>query len=82
MPDLVLLDLGLRHDGKDVIKQLRVLEQRSIVVRLCARSTKRKRSQAMSLGADNDYINKPFGIGELMARIRHGVAPRRARRAT
>jgi two-component system KDP operon response regulator KdpE len=68
-PDLILLDLGLPDiDGKDVIRQLRARSSVPIVV-LSARDRETEKIAALDLGAD-DYINKPFGIGELMARIR------------
>ncbi len=71
-PDLVLLDLGLPDvDGKDVIRQLREWSTVPILV-LSARDREAEKIEALDLGAD-DYINKPFGIGELMARLRTGL---------
>lgn len=68
-PDLILLDLGLPDiDGKEIIRQLRTWSKVPIVV-LSARDRETEKIEALDLGAD-DYINKPFGIGELMARIR------------
>ena len=68
-PDIVVLDLGLPDmDGKDVIKQLRDWNPVPIVV-LSARDREIEKIAALDLGAD-DYINKPFGIGELTARLR------------
>jgi two-component system KDP operon response regulator KdpE len=68
-PDIILLDLGLPDiDGKEVIRQLRTWTSVPIVV-LSARDRETEKIEALDLGAD-DYINKPFGIGELMARIR------------
>lgn len=68
-PDLVLLDLGLPDiDGKEVIAQLRSWTSVPVIV-LSARDRETEKIAALDLGAD-DYINKPFGIGELMARIR------------
>ncbi|PPC98234.1 MAG: DNA-binding response regulator [Hyphomicrobium sp.] len=68
-PDLILLDLGLPDiDGKEIIRQLRTWTKVPIVV-LSARDRETEKIEALDLGAD-DYINKPFGIGELMARIR------------
>lgn len=68
-PDVVLLDLGLPDmDGKDVIRQLRTWSKVPIVV-LSARDREAEKIAALDLGAD-DYVNKPFGIGELMARLR------------
>jgi two-component system KDP operon response regulator KdpE len=67
--DLVVLDLGLPDaDGKEVIRKIRETSQVPIVV-LSARDREEEKVQALDLGAD-DYVNKPFGIGELMARIR------------
>ncbi|MFN0217631.1 MAG: response regulator [Hyphomicrobium sp.] len=68
-PDVVLLDLGLPDmDGKTVISELRAWSQVPIVV-LSARDREAEKIAALDLGAD-DYINKPFAIGELTARIR------------
>jgi two-component system KDP operon response regulator KdpE len=68
-PDLIVLDLGLPDlDGKDVIRAVRETSQTPIVV-LSARDQEEEKVAALDLGAD-DYVNKPFGIGELMARIR------------
>lgn len=68
-PDVVLLDLGLPDmDGKEVIAQLRAWSKVPIVV-LSARDREAEKIAALDLGAD-DYVNKPFGIGELMARLR------------
>jgi two-component system, OmpR family, KDP operon response regulator KdpE len=67
--DLIVLDLGLPDcDGKDVIRKIRETSLTPIVV-LSARDQEEEKVQALDLGAD-DYVNKPFGIGELMARIR------------
>jgi len=68
-PDVILLDLGLPdRDGKDVISDLRSWSQTPILV-LSARDREAEKINALDLGA-NDYINKPFGVGELLARIR------------
>lgn len=68
-PDVVLLDLGLPDlDGKDVIRQARAFSQVPIIV-VSARDRESEKIEALDLGAD-DYVNKPFGIGELLARIR------------
>jgi len=73
-PDVILLDLGLPDmDGKDVIRELRGWSPIPIVV-LSARDREGEKIAALDLGAD-DYVNKPFGIGELTARLR--VALRR-----
>jgi two-component system KDP operon response regulator KdpE len=68
-PDVIVLDLGLPDmDGKDVIRELRSWSKTPIVV-LSARDREAEKIAALDLGAD-DYINKPFGIGELTARLR------------
>lgn len=68
-PDAVLLDLGLPDkDGKEVIREVRAYSQVPIIV-LSARDRETEKIDALDLGAD-DYVNKPFGIGELLARIR------------
>ena len=73
-PDLVLLDLGLPdRDGKEVIRSLRGWTKLPIVV-LSARGDEGEKIEALDLGAD-DYVEKPFAIGELLARVR--VALRR-----
>jgi two-component system KDP operon response regulator KdpE len=76
-PDLVLLDLGLPDiDGLDVIRAIRQRASTPIVI-LSAREAERDKVAALDLGAD-DYLTKPFGIGELLARVR--VALRHAAR--
>ena len=68
-PDIILLDLGLPDkDGKDVIREIRSWSQIPIIV-VSARDREIEKIESLDLGAD-DYINKPFGIGELLARIR------------
>lgn len=68
-PDLVILDLGLPDmDGKEVIASLRGWSDIPIVI-LSARDRESEKIAALDLGAD-DYVEKPFGIGELTARIR------------
>lgn len=68
-PDLILLDLGLPDmDGKEVIRELRSWSRMPILV-LSARDREAEKIEALDLGAD-DYVNKPFGIGELTARMR------------
>ncbi len=76
-PDVILLDLGLPDmDGKDVVRTLREGSQVPIIV-VSARAREAEKIEALDLGAD-DYVNKPFGMGELLARLRaalrHGVA--------
>lgn len=71
-PDIVLLDLGLPdHDGLSVIQEIRARSTTPIVV-LSARSAEMMKVEALDLGAD-DYVQKPFGVDELLARIRAGL---------
>ena len=77
-PDVVLLDLGLPGiDGLAVIQRIREHDQTPIVV-LSARGEERDKVAALDLGAD-DYLTKPFGLDELLARVRvalrHAGAP-------
>jgi two-component system KDP operon response regulator KdpE len=68
-PDLVLLDLGLPDmDGLDVIRAIRARAATPIVV-LSAREAEHDKVAALDLGAD-DYLTKPFGVNELLARVR------------
>jgi two-component system, OmpR family, KDP operon response regulator KdpE len=68
-PDIVILDLGLPdRSGLDVIAEIRKRSPIPIIV-LSARSDERSKVAALDLGAD-DYISKPFGMAELMARLR------------
>ena len=72
-PDVVLLDLGLPGmDGLDVIDGLRGWSQVPIVV-LSARGCERDKVAALDAGAD-DYVSKPFGMDELLARLRAAAA--------
>lgn len=76
-PDLIILDLGLPDgDGLDVTRQLRTWTSVPIIV-LSARGQESDKIAALDAGAD-DYLTKPFGVGELSARIR--VALRHASR--
>lgn len=69
MPDLILLDLGLPDmDGMEIIRSVRAWSSIPIVV-LSARYAETEKVKALDLGAD-DYITKPVGSSELMARIR------------
>ncbi|WP_072374271.1 response regulator [Hyphomicrobium sp. NDB2Meth4] len=75
-PEVVVLDLGLPDgDGKDVIRQVRQWSSVPIVV-LSARDREAEKIEALDLGAD-DFINKPFGVGELMARLRAALRHRK-----
>lgn len=68
-PDAVLLDLGLPDiDGMDIIKQVREFSSVPIIV-ISARTQESEKVNALDKGAD-DYITKPFGTDELLARIR------------
>ncbi len=68
-PDLIILDLGLPDgDGLDILKQIRGWSKTPLIV-LTARDREADKIDALDLGAD-DYLTKPFGIGELLARIR------------
>ncbi len=68
-PDVILLDLGLPDlDGIEVIKRIREWSQVPIIV-LSVRDRENDKVDALDAGAD-DYLTKPFGVGELLARIR------------
>jgi two-component system KDP operon response regulator KdpE len=75
VPDLIILDLGLPDmDGMQIVSQVREWSQVPIVI-LSARGREDDKVQALNAGAD-DYLTKPFGVPELLARI--GVALRHA----
>ena len=77
VPELVLLDLGLPDlDGVEVVRRLRTWSRVPILI-LSARGEERSKVEALDAGAD-DYLTKPFGFGELLARMR--AALRRAER--
>jgi two-component system KDP operon response regulator KdpE len=77
-PDLAIVDLGLPDlDGVEVIRRIRAWSPMPIIV-LSARAREQAKIEALDAGAD-DYVTKPFGIGELIARIR--VALRHAARS-
>ena len=79
-PDIVLLDLGLPDgDGKDVIRRAREWSDLPIIV-LSARDRETEKIEALDLGAD-DYVNKPFNVGELLARMRTALRHRMQRKA-
>lgn len=68
-PDLIILDLGLPDiDGIEVIAKIREWSKTPIII-VSARENERQKVEALDKGAD-DYLTKPFGIGELLARIR------------
>jgi len=77
-PDLAIVDLALPdYDGRELIRQIRAWSPMPIVV-LSARHQEHTKVEALDAGAD-DYITKPFGVGELLARVR--VALRHAARS-
>jgi two-component system KDP operon response regulator KdpE len=79
-PDIVLLDLGLPDgDGKDVIRRAREWSDVPIIV-LSAREREAEKIESLDFGAD-DYVNKPFNVGELMARMRTALRHRMQRKA-
>jgi len=79
-PDLVILDMGLPDlDGMEIIRSVRTWTQLPIVV-VSARSHERDKVEALDAGAD-DYVTKPFGSHELLARIRTALRHTRSRAA-
>jgi len=77
-PDLILLDLGLPDlDGLEVTRRIRTFSKIPILV-LSARGQERDKIEALDAGAD-DYVTKPFAVGELLARmrvaLRHAAGP-------
>ncbi|MBJ3786375.1 response regulator [Devosia sediminis] len=76
-PDVVILDLGLPDmDGKDVLVKARTFYDGPILI-LSARDKEGEKIEAFERGA-NDYVEKPFGIGELLARIKAALRQRAA----
>ena len=79
-PDLIILDLGLPDmDGVDIIRRIRGWSVVPIIV-VSARTRERDKIEALDLGAD-DYLTKPFGGGELLARIRTALRHTRTQAA-
>ncbi len=77
-PDIIILDLGLPDiDGVEVTRRLREWTQIPIII-VSVREQEKDKIAALDAGAD-DYLTKPFGVGELMARLR--VAMRRSAQA-
>jgi two-component system, OmpR family, KDP operon response regulator KdpE len=69
-PDVIVIDLGLPDiDGIDVIRRLRQWNPTVHIIVLSVRSRERDKIMALDAGAD-DYVNKPFAVGELLARLR------------
>jgi two-component system KDP operon response regulator KdpE len=76
-PDLLVLDLGLPDgDGVDLIRDVRGWSTVPIIV-LSARADENDKNEALDAGAD-DYLTKPFGVGELLARVRANLRRPRA----
>ncbi len=76
-PDLLLVDLGLPDgDGVDLIREVRGWSSVPLIV-LSARADETDKVQALDAGAD-DYLTKPFGVGELLARVRANLRRSRA----
>jgi two-component system KDP operon response regulator KdpE len=74
-PHLILLDLGLPDiDGVELIGRIRVTSRAPLIV-LSARDLEQTKIQALDVGA-NDYVTKPFSVGELLARIRAALRGR------
>ncbi len=75
-PDVILLDLTLPDiDGMEMIRRLRDGGNRTPIIVLSSRGDERGKVEALDLGAD-DYVTKPFGMGELIARIRTALRHR------
>jgi two-component system, OmpR family, KDP operon response regulator KdpE len=75
-PDVVVLDLGLPDgDGLDIIKELRESGSAAPIIVLSSRTDEAGKVRALDLGAD-DYVTKPFGVEELLARLRAALRHR------
>lgn len=75
-PEVILLDLGLPDmDGLEVIRKVRASGAMTPIIVLSSRGDERGKVQALDLGAD-DYVTKPFGMSELVARIRAALRHR------
>jgi len=75
-PQVMILDLGLPDlDGLDVIRRIRAKGSKLPIIVLSSRGDERGKVEALDLGAD-DYVTKPFGIAELVARIRSALRHR------
>lgn len=74
-PDIIVLDLGLPDcDGREVLKRIRETSETPILI-LSARDRETDKVEALDLGAD-DYVNKPFGMDEMLARLRAALRHR------
>ncbi len=72
-PDLVILDLGLPDmPGHELLRTIRARNEHVPIIVLSSRGDEAGKVQALDLGAD-DYITKPFGMNELLARMRAGL---------
>src|SRR6185503_13439293 len=84
-PDVIVVDLGLPDlDGIEVIRRVRQWNSTVHIIVLSVRSRERDKIMALDAGAD-DYVNKPFAVGELLARLRavfRRSTPRDAARST
>jgi DNA-binding response OmpR family regulator len=81
MPDLIILDLGLPGmDGFEVLREVRKDDPEVPILVLSARASEAEKVLGLSLGAD-DYVTKPFGLAELLARVR-ALLRRTRRRAS
>ncbi|MCY0965918.1 response regulator [Parathalassolituus penaei] len=78
-PDLIILDLGLPDmDGQDVLREIREFSETPVIV-LSVRNSEREKVLALDNGC-NDYVEKPFGVKELLARIRAVLRTRSSNR--
>jgi two-component system KDP operon response regulator KdpE len=74
-PDIIVLDLGLPDcDGKDVLRKVRERSETPVLI-LSARDREAEKVEVLDLGAD-DYVNKPFGMDEFLARLRAALRHR------
>jgi two-component system, OmpR family, KDP operon response regulator KdpE len=79
--DIMIVDLGLPDmDGKQLISRIRQWSQAPIIV-LSARDSEEEKIAALDVGAD-DFVNKPVGVGELLARLRANLRGRERRFST
>ena len=80
-PEIVVLDLGLPDmDGQDVLRQARAFYRGPILI-LSARDREMEKIEALDSGAD-DYVEKPFGVGEFLARVRVAIRRQQKRAAS